>query len=130
MIRVPDQSKNDCSDPNRIVYLRLEQDGAVWLNSTEIPSSQLTAIIKAVMENRGDRILYVVADPHVSYGQFMGLLDKIAATKLVLHVAVLTDKLHTHFVQNRMGAFCELEWPANEFLSTPIGFYPASHLWR
>jgi len=129
MIRVPDQPKNDCSDPNRIVYLRLAQDGVVWLNSTEIPLDRLTTIVKEVMENRGDRILYVVADPHVSYGQFVGLLDKIVAAKMVLHIALLTDQLRG-IEEDHARAYCELEWPANEFSSTPTGFYPAPHLWH
>jgi biopolymer transport protein ExbD len=130
MIRLPDQSRNDCSDPNRIVYFRLAQDGTVWLSSTEIPTDRLTMIVEEVMENRGDRILYVVADPHVSYGQFVGFLDKIAAAKMVLHVALLTDQLRAGLEEDRGRAFCELEWPASEFSSMPTGFYPAPHLWH
>jgi hypothetical protein len=53
MIRLPEQSRNDCSDPNRIVYFRLAQDGTVWLSSTEIPTDRLTMIVEEVMENRG-----------------------------------------------------------------------------
>jgi biopolymer transport protein ExbD len=130
MIRVHNQSRNDCFEPNRIVYFRLARDGTVWLNSTEIPSDQLTAITKVVMENRGDRILEVVADPHVSYGQVVDFLDKIAAAKMVLHVALLTDQLRVGLEEDHMGTYCGLEWPANEFSSTPTSFYPAPQLWH
>ncbi|MGD0832271.1 MAG: hypothetical protein ABR907_15120 [Terracidiphilus sp.] len=34
MIRVPDQSKNNCSDPNRSVFLQLSNDGRYWINLT------------------------------------------------------------------------------------------------
>jgi biopolymer transport protein ExbD len=115
MVRFPDQPRNDCSDPNRIVFLRLAQDGTVWLNATAIPTDRLTTTIATVMENRSDRILYVVADPQVSYGQFVGFLDSIAKTKMVLHVALLTDQFRTVLEVNRSRAYCELEWPENEF---------------
>ncbi len=130
IIRMPEMPKNDCSDPNRIVYLRLAQDGSVWLNSTQIPLDQLTAIIKVVMENRSDRILYVVADPHISYGQFQSLLDKIAAAKLVLHIALLTDQFRAGLEREHGQAYCELEWPENEPSSMPAGFISGLHIWH
>jgi len=102
----------------------------VWLSSTEIPTDRLTMIVEEVMEKRANRILYVVADPHVSYGQFVSFLDKITAAKMVLHVALLTDQLRAGLEEDRGLAYCELEWPVNEFSSTPTGFYTAPHLWR
>jgi biopolymer transport protein ExbD len=130
MVRTPDNYRYVCSDPNRIVFLRLAEDGTMWLNSTVIPPDRLTTIVKEVMENRGDRIIYVAADPRVSFGQFVDFLGRIPAARMNLHVALLTDKLRQDFEEGRGRAFCELEWPANEFSSLPTDFAPARHLWH
>jgi biopolymer transport protein ExbD len=128
MIRIPDKSKNDCSDPNRSVFLQLSQNGSYWINLTEIPSDRLTATVAYVMENRSERILYVVADPQVCYGQFTDFLDKIAGTKMVLPVALLTDQLRKEIEGSRGRAYCEIEWPENEDFSSPVGIGAAPHL--
>jgi biopolymer transport protein ExbD len=130
MIQNPDKPRHDCSDPNRTVFFRLTRDGTIWLNSTRIPPERLTKIVDEIMENRGDRILYVVADPEISYVQFVNFLDRVSAARMNLHVALLTDKLRESLEQDRGQAFCELEWPENEPSSMPAGSIPPLHTWH
>lgn len=129
MIRNPDKPRHDCSDPNRTVFFRLTRDGAIWLNSTRIPPERLTKIVDEIMENREDRVLYAVADPEIPYGQFVNFLDRVAAARMNLHVALLTDKLRES-LEGRGQAFCELEWPENEPSSMPAGSISPLRTWH
>jgi hypothetical protein len=90
----------------------------MWINSTDFSPDRLTAIVALIMENRGDRIVYVAADSQVSFGQFADFLGRIAGAGPNLRIALLTDQLQKNLEQGHGHAFCELEWPPSEVKST------------
>ena len=112
LVRVPDHPQHNCSDPNRIVYIRLAKDKKIWLDSTGIAQDQLTAVVGFVMANRRDRIVYVDADPQVSYEEFAQFLNKITSAQDNLRIALLTPRLQES-IKNASVALCELEWPGH-----------------
>ena len=117
IVRIPKQSMRNCSDPNRIVFIRLTRDGRMWINSTDYPPERLTALVALIMERRSDHIVYVAADSQVAYGQFADFLGKIASAAPNLRIAFLSNQLQKEF-EEYGGAFCELEWPRSELTAT------------
>ena len=55
VLRVPSSYERVCPDPNRVIVLRLTQDGKIWISSTEIKPDRLQIILTLVTENRMDR---------------------------------------------------------------------------
>lgn len=117
-VRIPKHLSHICSDPNRVVFVRLTRDGQMWISSTVVAPDRLTAIIGLIMENRPDRIVYVSADSQVSYSQFVDLLGKIAGASPNLRIAVLSEQLQRDLEQGHGYAFCELEWPLSDWKTT------------
>jgi biopolymer transport protein ExbD len=90
----------------------LAKDKKIWLDSTGIAQDQLTAVVGFVMANRRDRIVYVDADPQVSYEEFAQFLNKITSAQVNLRIALLTPRLQES-IKNASVALCELEWPGH-----------------
>jgi biopolymer transport protein ExbD len=50
----------DCD--GRTEFLRLTKDGKTWINETEIPADQVRQRVATLMEDRAERVVYVVVD--------------------------------------------------------------------
>lgn len=82
-------------DPNQMTcdgrpeFVRLARDGKTWINGTEVPSGKLASTISGLMESRAERVVYVIADSDLSYGQFAALLGKVKGSTADFHVVVI-----------------------------------------
>lgn len=85
----------DCD--GRTEFVRLTKDGKTWINADEIPAGQVRTRVAALMQDRAERIVYVMVDSDLSYGQFAGFLDKIEGATDDLHVVVVSGKIRREF---------------------------------
>ena len=119
-----------CEDDIPIV-LRLTADGRMWFNQTEVAPEHLGPLVAKVVESRGERVVYVMADPSVLYGQFAGFLGRVNYSVPDLHVVLLTDRFRERVwgppivrvrSLNEPREYvppCDLEWSENGFVFAP-----------
>jgi biopolymer transport protein ExbD len=119
-----------CEDDIPIV-LRLTADGRMWFNQTEVAPEHLESLVAKVVEFRQERVVYVMADPSVLYGQFAEFLAIVNSSEPGLHVVLLTDKfrervwgppvVRVHVLNNPQEYVppCDLEWSENGFVFAP-----------
>jgi biopolymer transport protein ExbD len=130
----------DCD--GRAEFLRLTMDGKTWINETEIPADQLRLRVATLMEDRAERVVYVVVDSELSYGQFAEFLGSIEGATTDLHVVVVSGEIRREFTKDRVLAsplkayrleedpinVCDFVYSANEFsresVNTPITIQP------
>jgi deoxyxylulose-5-phosphate synthase len=69
------------------------------------------------MENRAERIVYVVGDSDLSYGQFVEFLGKVKNATTDLHVVVVSGEILRAFEENH--DLCDFVYPEKEFRDEP-----------
>ena len=89
------------------------QDGRTWINETEVPSIKLAQNISSLMENRAERVVYVIVDSDMSYGQFADLLGKVKGATTDLHVVVVSGATLKAFEESH--DVCDFVYHGNEF---------------
>ncbi|MGA2809204.1 MAG: hypothetical protein ABSE87_13815 [Terracidiphilus sp.] len=129
MLRIHRTAQNEFDCEGRFEFLRLTRDGKTWVNSTEIPASQVRPTVATLMENRAERVVYVVGDSELPYGQFAKFLDSIEGATEDLHVVVVSGEIRRQFEESRALVnpskppqveqepldVCDFVLPANEF---------------
>lgn len=114
IVRIPKKPVPGCTDPNRVVLLHLTDDGRTNLSGTDFPMERLPEILALVLENRGDRTLYLRVDSAVTIDRFAMVLDQVEAARNrigTIHLALITSRLHKDILYLPL---CALEWPKNE----------------
>ena len=66
MVRIHRTYQNEFSCDGRFKFLRLTKDGITWINEAEIPVNQVRHRVAALMEDRAERVVYVVVDSELS----------------------------------------------------------------
>jgi hypothetical protein len=82
----------DCGD-GRWTFARLQNNRQVQLNLNTLPEDSAIQSIKALMEPRAERILYIMADRAMTVGQFAVFAEKISAEVDDLHLVLTTDRV-------------------------------------
>jgi biopolymer transport protein ExbD len=104
---------NDRTCDGRFEFVRLREDGSLWINSQEIQRRQLRAQIRGTMLDRAERVVYVVPEPGISYGRFADIVTEIQNSTDELHVAVLSGSARNAFMSSNHTP-CDLIWPQAE----------------
>jgi biopolymer transport protein ExbD len=105
------EEPSDCG--GRSEFVRLTKDGKNWINDTEVPPDRLVSTVSDLMENRAERVVYVVVDSDLSYGPFAEFLDKVAGSTTDLHVVLVSGQILRAFQSNH--DLCDFVYPAEEF---------------
>jgi len=79
------------------VVLALTRDGKVYLGSSEIPESDVTAKVASRIAKKLDKTVYLKSDSRAKYGDVTGLVDDIRAAGAE-SLGLITEK-----VQRRPG---------------------------
>jgi biopolymer transport protein ExbD len=103
MIRIH-HNPQEISCDGRFEFLRLTRDGRTWINEAEIPVEQLRQKVAALMEDRAERVVFVIVDSDLSYGQFTAFLDRIEGSADGLHVVVVSGEIRREFERPRVLA--------------------------
>ena len=93
MIRLHHDPKEPTDCGGRVEFARLTRDGRMWINDDEFSADRLAPAIADLMENRAERVVYVVADSDLSYGQFTNFMDKVAGSTADLHVVLVSGQI-------------------------------------
>ncbi len=101
MVRIHRTLQHEFSCDGRFEFFRLTKDGKTWINAAEIPADQVRARVAALMENRAERVVYVIADSELSYGRFMEFLGKIEGATTDLHIVVISGEIRRMFEEPR-----------------------------
>ena len=101
----------DCG--GRAEFIRLTKDGRTWINEIEVPANRIATAVSVLMENRAERVVYVVVDSDLSYGQFAEFLGKIKDATTDLHVVVISGTILRAFEESH--DLCDFVYPTNEF---------------
>ena len=97
MLRIHRTAQDEFSCDDRSVFLRITRDGKTWINATEIPADQVRSTVATLMENRAERVVYVVVDSELSYGEFARFLDSVEGATEDLHVVVVSGEIRRQF---------------------------------
>jgi biopolymer transport protein ExbD len=113
MIRLHHDSHEPTDCGGRSEFVRLSKDGRTWINEAEVPSGKLAPTISGLMENRAERVVYVIVDSDLSYGQFAEFLGKVKGSTSDLHVVVVSGAILREFEERH--DLCDFVYPAGEF---------------
>lgn len=102
MVRIHRTYQHEFSCDGRFEFIRLTRDGKTWINATEIPTDQVRQRVAALMENRAERVIYVIVDSELSYGQFAAFMDRIEGATDDLYVIVVSGETRREFMKNRV----------------------------
>jgi biopolymer transport protein ExbD len=95
-----DPNRNYTCD-GRPLFMRLTKDGKSWINETEIPPNQIGPTVSIVMENRAKRVVYVVVDSELSYGQFVSFMNRMNSATPNLHLILISGAIRREFEASR-----------------------------
>jgi len=113
MVRLHHDPQEPLGCDGRPEFIRLTHDEKTWINEAEVPSDQLPHAISDLMENRAERVVYVIVDSDLSYGQFAAFLDRIANSTTDLRVVVVSGEVLIAF--KKRPDHCDFVYPINEF---------------
>jgi hypothetical protein len=101
----------DCG--GRSEFVRLTKDGKTWINNDEIPADRIPSAIATIMENRAERVVYVIVDSEMSFGQFAHFVDRIEGSTADLHVVLVSGEVRRAFERNH--DLCDFRYPEKYF---------------
>lgn len=105
------QEPTDCG--GRSEFIRLTRDGRTWINEDEVAPGRLAPAVSELMENRAERVVYVVVDSDLSYGEFANFQDKVSGATTDLHVVVVSGQILRAFQKSH--DLCDFDYPPNTF---------------
>ena len=87
--RCTQQEEAERSD-SRDVYLRLRNDGSVYVNEERIEPSEIVPRMEAIYSRRFERVLYLVGESEMSYGRVASAAADLQGQVPDLHILLLT----------------------------------------
>ncbi|MGA2890871.1 MAG: hypothetical protein ABSE51_22850 [Terracidiphilus sp.] len=113
---------NDCFD-GRDIFVKIHNDGNTTINETRKRPDELGQMIAEIMQNRDQRVVYMLPDPDISFGEFADIYSRVASSTPDVHVGLITRQINKELRQCPEGSVCGLDWPdhgyANSCIFTP-----------
>jgi len=100
---------NGLSD--RDIIFIIKNDGTTWINETRLNPAEIRERLSKIYQNRNERILYLLVDPTVSYGEFVDVYGQAASSVADLHIGLLTRQVRSQIDLCPSGSGCTIEWP-------------------
>ena len=110
----PDKDCDFLSDRN--IVLQLHKDGSIFINETRVSQEELRSILVEIYETREERVIYILPDSDISFGEFSDIYDKVASSINGLHIALSTRLLDRELKQCPEGSSCGLDWPDHMYV--------------
>lgn len=83
---------NEFYEANRTIVLQMRNGGDIRIDSDSFAEDQVPGIISTIMEHRYERVLYIVAEDDVPYGQVVTLIGRIRQTTKYLVPVLLPQR--------------------------------------
>jgi biopolymer transport protein ExbD len=106
----------------RSIVVKLHKDGSYWINETRESPEKLGPRLTEIYGNRAERVVYVLSDPDISFGEFADFYSTIASSTSDLHIVLRTRQFNGDILQCTQGSECGLYWPSHGFSGQC--FYP------
>jgi len=90
-IDLPESQALALPNDNKPIEISIDQNGAIFINDTEISDNELIIRLKAITANRTDARIYVRGDKTNSYGRVMEVIGAINAAGFK-KVALITER--------------------------------------
>ena len=117
LLKVRAHPYKDCdflSDRNIVV--QLHNDGSTWINETRVSAGELRPRLAEIYENRMEKVIIILPEPEVSFGDFANMYNKVASSTSDLHIILRTRQLDKELLQCPEGSSCGLEWPDHKYV--------------
>lgn len=88
----------DCG--GRSEFIRLTNDGRSWINDAEVPAERIGAAVAQVMDDRAEKVVYIVVDSNLSYGQFAQFVDRVTGAGPDIHIVLISGAVRRDFEKN------------------------------
>ena len=92
MVKARNPATMQAADKDDAVTVAVTRDGKVYLNKTQMPSSELGPKVKDLISNKLDKMVYVRSDSRAKYGLVVDAVDNVR-TAGVDQIGLLTEKL-------------------------------------
>jgi hypothetical protein len=117
---VPHKVCDFTSDRN--VVVQLHNDGSSWINETHVSREKLGPILTEIYENRAEKVIYMLSDPDIPYGEFANFYKTVDSSTSNIHIVLLTPKMQALIQQCPADGVCELIW--HDFADIFCGYSP------
>jgi hypothetical protein len=104
-----------CPGVDRTILVSLHKDGSYWINEEQIPTDEFRFTLTEIYENRKQKILPVLADPDISYGDFARFYDEVISSTSDLHIILRTPQLEEQLHQCSPSGSCGIDWPDHSY---------------
>jgi biopolymer transport protein ExbD len=101
---------------DRSVVVRLHKDGSTWINETQESHEKLGIVLAEIYDNREEKIIYMLPDPDVSFGDFAEIYSKVGSSTKDLRIMLSTRQLDKEIQQCPPGRYCELDWQGSTYI--------------
>jgi len=113
MIWIRHDAKEPLACDGRPEFVRLTKDHKTWINADQIPETQVRKQVAMLMSDRAERVVYVVVDSELSYGDFARILDDVEGAIPNLHVVVVSGAARRAW--GKGGDLCDFHFPPRAF---------------
>ncbi len=80
----------DSAENNRLLVVRYLPGDRFWLNDQSLSEARLRQSLRAALESRIEKIVWVAADERVTYGGVVDVISKLKSDTPDLHIAIAT----------------------------------------
>ena len=110
---------------DRSLVVRIHNDGNIWINETQVNYEKLGPLLTKIYENRAEKLIYIVSDPDVPYGEFANIYSRVVSSDSDLHIVLVTSQIQAQVEQCPFGSCCVLEWPDHTKVPTVLFLIPS-----
>jgi hypothetical protein len=105
-----------------VAVVELLEGGKAKVNSELVPTENLSAIVRQLMESRAERVVYLVPSRGISFSRFVETLNALQESAPGTRVGVLSGTVRDEYegpstasILQRTYLPCDIVWPAKEF---------------
>lgn len=95
---------------DRSIVVQLHKDVSIRINETRVSPDELRSRLALIYENREEKVVYILSDSDVSFGEFADIYNRVASSTSNLHIVLITRQLDKELQQCPSGYACGLEW--------------------
>src|ERR1035438_3963718 len=101
---------------DRSIVVQLRKDGSIWINETPESSEKLGLTLAEIYEYRAEKVIYMISDPDVPFGEFAKFYNTVNSSTSDLHIVWITRMLDKELRQCPPGSYCELDWHGHTYV--------------
>lgn len=121
----------DCH-ADRYIAVQIQKDASTKIGETSVSLDELHTQLGDIYANRKEKLLLLVADPEIPYGDFAAIYNLIKKSTTDLTIELFTPRLRTGVLcppgSGNTGNDCGFYWPDHKLLVSCGGPLPPMRL--